>query len=758
MRFLISFFVIFTSLISSATLFAQYPEFNADSAYANNHHLAVNIGPRPMGSRGERASIQWAIDEFKRFGADTAYFMHMSRVGTTNTTTGNSVGIFAGQSDSIIVVGAHTDTDRSGNPGASDNASGTAIIVELARVWSKRPRPYTMVFSTFGAEERGLKGSKYFVDEFEDLDKVILMLNVDMAASEGWLIPFIDLPSHQTPRWLVEDSYAIARSLGNNDLDYPTHFFTINSALGGAGTDHMPFMEKEIPAIGFTAGINHDPIHTLQDRMEFVKKPMLERSGLLVDGLLEKYQKRGVPSVKTGNYMLWEAFGGRIYIPNWLIIIINIIAAAVGVLALLQSRRNDTPPDNAPRFNGLKMFMVLLVVVLFSQFGEMLLQLIKGVRYPWFAPYGSYMSYAGIWALAGIWVAFQIGKRWRFSERGHPYASTGLIVFLTMMAMFSGLSARMALYPALGTLMLGLAVLMPGRWLKVLAVFAGLPLFTLLFHEASPFLARSLTNAGFSMTSFAAGFMFTLMMTAIAWLWFAGAFFSVGYGLVASTPGKAFMDVFKSRWTGVGLLAVIIIYGAYLYGVPSFDAKWKPEVRIQADYDTGTGQSSMTVAGNEYLRDLTIRSNNLLRNIDDTILQDSLAIPFEARWMAVDGVQAVEKSQDDNHTVAANWQVSTTRPWYSLTVNVSSDPAGVEDVFTSLAYSSADNNLQLTWEAEPADIIEMEVRFAIPQDAKLIRTVTATYLELPVPVEAESGIAAITHRTTVTQTDTLVVR
>ena len=432
---------LFVYLFTSALL-AQGPEFSADSAYANNRHLALNIGPRPMGSHGERAAIQWAVDEFKRFGADTAWFMHMNKVGTTNTTTGNSVGIFGGKSDSIIVIGAHTDSDRSGNQGASDNASGTAIIVELARVWSQRERPYTLVFSTFGAEERGLQGSKYFVRHFEDLDKVILMLNIDMAASEGWLIPFIDLPTHQTPRWLVEDSYAMARSLGYNDMDYPTHFFTINSAIGGAGTDHMPFMEKEIPAIGFTAGINHDPIHTLQDRFEFVKKPMLERSGLIVDGLMKKYQKQGVPAAKTCNYMMWEAFGGRIYIPSWLIIVINIVAALVGVLALRQTHRDYRAPEGAARFNGVKMFVLLLMVIVFAQFGEMLLQLIKGYRYPWFAPYSTYISYANIWALAGIWVAYQIGKRWRFSEDGHPYASTGLILFLVMTAVFSGLSAR----------------------------------------------------------------------------------------------------------------------------------------------------------------------------------------------------------------------------------------------------------------------------------------------------------------------------
>ena len=71
----------------------------------------------------------------------------------------------------------------------------------------------------------------------------------------------------------------------------------------------MPFLKKGIPAIDFTTGVNGDPIHTHQDRIAFVSKPMLARSGLLVDSLLAHYDRSGIPAETTGNYLLWDELG-----------------------------------------------------------------------------------------------------------------------------------------------------------------------------------------------------------------------------------------------------------------------------------------------------------------------------------------------------------------------------------------------------------------------------------------------------------------
>ena len=111
--------------------------------------------------------------------------------------TQNVIGYIKGsdEPDSIIVVTAHYDhLGLMGNntyfPGANDNASGVALMLNLAKYFSQpQNRPeYTLVFIAFSAEEMGLLGSRYFVNHpYFELDKIKFLLNLDLAGtgSEG---------------------------------------------------------------------------------------------------------------------------------------------------------------------------------------------------------------------------------------------------------------------------------------------------------------------------------------------------------------------------------------------------------------------------------------------------------------------------------------------------------------------------------------------------------------------------------------------
>ena len=86
--------------------------------------------------------------------------------------------------DEIIIIGAHYDSVES-SPGASDNASGTAVLLELARVLESVSTDKELRFLFFGAEELGLIGSKKYVDEVttEEIKRSVAMLNMDMVGS-----------------------------------------------------------------------------------------------------------------------------------------------------------------------------------------------------------------------------------------------------------------------------------------------------------------------------------------------------------------------------------------------------------------------------------------------------------------------------------------------------------------------------------------------------------------------------------------------
>ena len=104
-----------------------------------------------------------------------------------DTRTANLVGIAKGESDEIVIVGAHHDHLGGGRLGANDNASGTAGLLAVAQAVQQAGKPKrTIAFVLFGGEEAGLMGSEFFVahpPEALPLDHVVEYINLDMLGS-----------------------------------------------------------------------------------------------------------------------------------------------------------------------------------------------------------------------------------------------------------------------------------------------------------------------------------------------------------------------------------------------------------------------------------------------------------------------------------------------------------------------------------------------------------------------------------------------
>ncbi|NOG52887.1 MAG: M28 family peptidase [Planctomycetes bacterium] len=115
--------------------------------------------------------------EMTAFGLDTT----LDPFYYNGSTYYNVVGVLPGQTtpDQIYIVGAHFDSV--GNPGADDNASGTAGVLEAARVLSQYQFDSTIVFIAFDREEQGLYGSYYYSLDHEN-DDIRGMISLDMIA------------------------------------------------------------------------------------------------------------------------------------------------------------------------------------------------------------------------------------------------------------------------------------------------------------------------------------------------------------------------------------------------------------------------------------------------------------------------------------------------------------------------------------------------------------------------------------------------
>ena len=161
--------------------------------------------------------------------------------------TRNVIGYIPGQTDKFIVFTAHYDGIGSfgnGNyfPAASDNASGTVMVMDLARYFANGKKPYySIAIMLFSGEEAGLLGSSYYADHpLFPLDKIKLVINLDMVGTgqEGVVL----FNGTERP---IETS--IAQSI-NEKKQYMKSIDVVGPA---ANSDHHPFHLKNVPAIFF---------------------------------------------------------------------------------------------------------------------------------------------------------------------------------------------------------------------------------------------------------------------------------------------------------------------------------------------------------------------------------------------------------------------------------------------------------------------------------------------------------------------------
>ncbi len=174
--------------------------------------------------------------------------------------TENVIGYVPGTGDEYVVICAHYDhLGAMGRgvfvPGANDNASGTAAVLDMARYYKNNPCKYTMVFMCFTGEEAGLFGSTWFTDHpLFPLEKIKFVINLDMVGTgeKGAAIVNGDIPEYQK---IKETFQAI-----NLQKEY---FSDLKIRGESKNSDHYPFHAKGVKAVFFyTMGANtyyHSP-------------------------------------------------------------------------------------------------------------------------------------------------------------------------------------------------------------------------------------------------------------------------------------------------------------------------------------------------------------------------------------------------------------------------------------------------------------------------------------------------------------------
>ena len=220
------------------------------SAYEYMAELTDEIGSRVAGLSGETRAGDRILEWFGALGyaPDTQEFTYRDD-GETHRSR-NIVAVKPGVSSRQIVIGAHYDSVAAGR-GAFDNASGVALMMQLADALRDQRTPYTLVFVAFGAEEAGLRGSAHYVAEMSDQARTdtVLMVNFDSVATGDRLYCY----SSKDAPWPQLALRSMARQLGASILTSPGLNKGYPYGTTGDWSDHVAFRKAGIPYLYFEA-------------------------------------------------------------------------------------------------------------------------------------------------------------------------------------------------------------------------------------------------------------------------------------------------------------------------------------------------------------------------------------------------------------------------------------------------------------------------------------------------------------------------
>ncbi|MCS7282661.1 MAG: M28 family peptidase [Anaerolineae bacterium] len=278
-------------VISSLFLFlllltacASAPErtFSGEQAYAHVLQQCA-LGPRPTGSPAHRALGDAIIAHLEHWGwvVETQEFTYR------DTPIRNIIGK-AGEGP-VVIVGAHYDTRRAADRedpsqpvlGANDGASGTAVLMELARVLEHDRLRYQVWLTFFDAEDNGgldewewCVGSSYMAANLTVRPEAVIVVDMVGDADQQFYLEHNSDPTLQRQLW------DLAATLGYTATFIPEYRWAIYD-------DHVPFARRGIPAVDII-DFDYPYWHTTRDTPDKVSPESLERVGRLLEAWLER--------------------------------------------------------------------------------------------------------------------------------------------------------------------------------------------------------------------------------------------------------------------------------------------------------------------------------------------------------------------------------------------------------------------------------------------------------------------------------------
>jgi hypothetical protein len=212
----------------------------------------------------------WAQDRLEAMG----YVTRLQDIVVEGSPSWNVIadreGSAAGERG-VVLVTAHLDSIniRGGPaapaPGADDNGSGSAGLLEISRAFRDHRGEHDLRFILFGGEEEGLIGSKWYVADLpdEERSRILAVVNMDM-------IGVLNAPTRSVLLEGASPSQGVIDSLGEAAMTYTR--LAVETSLRPFASDHIPFIEAQIPAVLTIEGADstNGNVHSDADTIDHV--------------------------------------------------------------------------------------------------------------------------------------------------------------------------------------------------------------------------------------------------------------------------------------------------------------------------------------------------------------------------------------------------------------------------------------------------------------------------------------------------------
>jgi hypothetical protein len=317
---IVLFFGTFMAVAQADQSGLRIPEqVTGDLAYEHLYYLTEDIGVRVTGTEGAEDAADYIIDQFFEMGYDVEIQPFTFERRGTIYTSENIIATKHGKFDQTVIVGAHYDsvservcTDGNVSSGAGDNASGVVVMLEAAEVLSNYKTKGTIKFIAFGAEEMGLRGSRYYANQMsdEEIANTVTMIDLDSVGVGDFFYVYAGLDDN--PGWARDLALKIGQRIGHDLRTSPqSEYFDWGTT--GDWSDHVPFKDLGIPIAYFEwmnwdiepdGGIETEEygwvMHTCMDNLSFIKHEKLELTAEVVAALVFELSKTKLPKADKG--------------------------------------------------------------------------------------------------------------------------------------------------------------------------------------------------------------------------------------------------------------------------------------------------------------------------------------------------------------------------------------------------------------------------------------------------------------------------